>query len=551
MVLTRSLKKILEANHIKVKEPKNMKENFKTKTKASSTTTKETELSLSSLEESDEDEEEDDEYDSDESEGYDDFILEDEEIYSLPKILSSNLKLKHKFDSIVSQIKDEEPTLEKILNLQIRKKRRKQLLQKFYIYKHSYLPFTDEKYYMKEELNKLIEMFEKEFSYYRHNKKQFLALEKEKNTESDIMILKKKLLSLETTDHNKKILFQKFSALETFSKDDEFLKLLHYMKLALSLPFDKMKIYRVPKDNITSTLAKIKDKLDQELFGLKKAKEQILLYLHNRLVNPTCVSSCLALIGSPGIGKTSISKLLATIFNLPFCQISLGGITNADEMLGFSYTYVGSKPGKIARALITMQCKNGVLFLDEVDKINSNSDCMHSLLSLLDSTQNHQFNDNFFGDLHLDMSKLWYITSMNTEIQDRALSDRMYYVTLHDYNLEDKVKILQEYLLRRCLENINLKITDVIFSVEVARYFILKVSPENSGIRKVKHCLVSFISKLLFCVNNKELNVSFSLHKKKGYKNLEFPVYVDKEMIDILLLSDMEETNPSISYLYL
>ena len=47
-----------------------------------------------------------------------------EESFTLPKHLKQNLKLKKRFDTLVSRIKNQEPTLEQILQLKIRPKRK-------------------------------------------------------------------------------------------------------------------------------------------------------------------------------------------------------------------------------------------------------------------------------------------------------------------------------------------------------------------------------------------------------------------------------------------
>ena len=158
---------------------------------------------------------------------------------------------------------------------------------------------------------------------------------------------------------------------------------------ALELPYNK--IVKIKSDDTTKLLQHIRSSLDKELFGMEKVKEQILLYVHNKLMFPSTQSQCLGLIGPPGVGKTSIALCLSTILNIPFEQISLGGITHADFIKGHDFTFVGSKPGQIASSLINLKCKNGILFMDEFEKISDNKDVVNSMLHITDTSQNKNF----------------------------------------------------------------------------------------------------------------------------------------------------------------
>ena len=116
-----------------------------------------------------------------------------EETYDLPKHLKSNAKLKKRFDCLVDRIKSQEPSLEHILQLKIRSKRKVELLQQYYIYRYSTLPHSEEKYYMRKELNTFIEQAKKEYNEFCCHKKKFLTLEKHNKIENDLMLLKKKV----------------------------------------------------------------------------------------------------------------------------------------------------------------------------------------------------------------------------------------------------------------------------------------------------------------------------------------------------------------------
>ena len=91
----------------------------------------------------------------------------------------------------------------------------------------------------------------------------------------------------------------------------------------------------------------------------------------------------IALKGPPGVGKTSLIKHgLAKSLNLPFSFITLGGINDSSYFDGFSYTYEGSKCGKLCNVLIETGCMNPIIFMDELDKI-SNTDKGDEINNLL------------------------------------------------------------------------------------------------------------------------------------------------------------------------
>lgn len=499
----------------------------------------------SSLDDLIDDEEEESESEEDEDSDFeeDDFL---EEEFETPKEIRQKRNLEKRFDRLVQRIKKNEPTLEKIINLKIRLKRKLYLLQQYYIYKSSF-PYTEERYFLKKQLLEKIKYYEKEYIDYIDNKETFDRLEKSEKSEGDIIHLKSKLLGTKTNDNNLKILFQKFSVLESRgSHDEEFFKLFNWLKLSLNLPFEK--ICKLPNQNEISTFMQhIRIEMDKELYGMIEVKEKILLYIHNRIVNPYTQNFPLALLGKPGIGKTSIALLISKVLSLPFQQISMGGINNSEFLLGFDSCYVGSKPGQIAQALIQMQAKNGILFFDEFCKISENKDIVSAMLHITDNSQNHNFRDNFFGNLQIDLSTCLFIMSMNEKPLNKALDDRLNYIHIPEYSEKDKIQIVKNYLLPKCLKNLNISPSFIVFQQEAIVYFIRKVSPDVSGIRLLKQNLTDMLSKILFLINNPELKTSFSL---PVHVKLEYPFIIDTNVIDKLIVT-RNEINQSITQMYI
>ena len=73
-------------------------------------------------------------------------------------------------------------------------------------------------------------------------------------------------------------------------------------------------------------------------------------------------------VGRRRIGKTSLINSIGVALNRPVYRISLGGSNDANILNGHSFTYIGSKNGKIIDALINSKIMNCILHFDEIDK---------------------------------------------------------------------------------------------------------------------------------------------------------------------------------------
>jgi len=212
--------------------------------------------------------------------------------------------------------------------------------------------------------------------------------------------------------------------------------------------------------------------LDADHAGLKDVKERITEYLAVRkrreerglgIVGGRRGGAVLALVGPPGVGKTSLGESVARAMGRKFVRVALGGVRDEAEIRGHRRTYVGALPGRIVRAVKEAGSMNPVVLLDEVDKVGSDfrGDPAAALLEVLDPAQNHTFRDHYL-EVELDLSDVVFLATANVmEAIPEALLDRMEVVQLDGYTEDEKVTIARDHLLPRQQERTGLAAEEV------------------------------------------------------------------------------------------
>ncbi len=250
--------------------------------------------------------------------------------------------------------------------------------------------------------------------------------------------------------------------------------------------------------------------LDADHTGLADVKERIIEHLAVRKLRQQRglaegdgrnAGAILLLVGPPGVGKTSLGESVAKALGRKFVRVALGGVRDEAEIRGHRRTYVGARPGRVARALIETGTMNPVFLLDEMDKVGNDwrGDPSSALLEVLDPAQNHTFRDHYL-ETDLDLSDVLFIATANVvDSIPGPLLDRTEVITIDGYTDAEKVAIARDHLLPRQLraaglEPEELKVTEDALAAVVDRY------TREAGVRNLERQLGKLTRKVATAV---------------------------------------------------
>jgi ATP-dependent Lon protease len=266
----------------------------------------------------------------------------------------------------------------------------------------------------------------------------------------------------------------------------------------LDTMFYSMNIYRNKLNSINDMRTHSFENIDNCIYGHETAKKQIKNII-NQWITGEKSGYCFGFEGPPGIGKTSMAKLGLSkcLFSedkksRPFDFIALGGSSNGSYLNGHSYTYLGSSWGRIVDILMTKNCMNPIIFIDELDKVSNceyGKEIIGILTHLVDSTQNTLFQDKYFSGINIDLSKALFVFSYNDPSKiDPILLDRIHRIKFDKLTPFDKLIICNKYLIPEL--NKNYGFSDNYIKVdETTIFYIIDSYTYESGVRKLKQVL--------------------------------------------------------------
>ncbi len=297
--------------------------------------------------------------------------------------------------------------------------------------------------------------------------------------EAELDQLEHRLKTTEMPEHARKVAERELGRLKALpTAAAEYGVIRTYLDWILDMP------WAVSSDDHID-IAKARQILDEDHYGLEKVKERILEFLSViRLKGGDLKGPILCLVGPPGVGKTSLGRSVARATGRQFQSFSLGGMRDEAEIRGHRRTYIGAMPGRIIKCIKDAGTNNPLIMLDEVDKLGSDfrGDPASALLEVLDPEQNHRFNDHYM-DMPMDLSRVMFITTANTldSIPD-PLRDRMEIIRLAGYTEWEKQEIAARYLVPREMSNAGLSRKQISFTKPGLRRIIRDYTAE-AGVR--------------------------------------------------------------------
>ncbi len=266
---------------------------------------------------------------------------------------------------------------------------------------------------------------------------------------------------------------------------------IRYLQNLLKLPWGKY-----DKSNID--LAEAKKILEQEHYGLEEVKTRIIEALVFMTRSTNARPPIICLVGSPGVGKTSIANSVAAALQRKSVTLSLAGAQDVNIIRGCMTFYRGATPGKVLSLISEAGTCNPVMVLDEIDKMDSSrgTNLEGALLQLLDPSQNTNFTDDYFN-FPFDLSKVLFIITANS--LDRIsypLLNRMEVIEISGYTEQEKLQIANNYLMLKLLKEANLPIEQ--FKIdEIIIKQLIKHYTKESGVRDIERILRTIVQKYL------------------------------------------------------
>ena len=189
---------------------------------------------------------------------------------------------------------------------------------------------------------------------------------------------------------------------------------------------------------------------------------------------------------------------------VPFYQISVGGLRDVTYFSGSMRCWKGAHQGKFTDILIKEKCLNPIIYIDERDKVSSDTaqDIYGLLTHVTDLSTNKHIQDHYLG-IDLDLSNVTFIFSYNDPTKlPSPLRDRIKEVVFDGFNSEQKIELTKNFIIPSSLKEFGLSVNDIIFDDNVIAYAnktfqTLAEINDISGVRYLNKGYQTLIGKIM------------------------------------------------------
>ena len=261
------------------------------------------------------------------------------------------------------------------------------------------------------------------------------------------------------------------------------------------------------------------DALNRYVYGMSPLKkliaDRVMLSRHSGKM------FSILLIGSPGVGKTSVAKPIAQVFDLPFVEIKCEGL-DPTSLTGVVSSYAGSIPSVISTAFYKYGTSNVFLLFDEIDKLAVDESKVnpYAIFNTMLGPQ-RALHDEYL-DADIDCSNTIIIATANdtTAIPDYIKNRFSPILHIDNYSQDEKVIIAQKHAIPQLFKENNISSEEIIFNDDVL-HFIVQRYCDDYGARKVRSCIDSIICAVVSGWSQNKLKKPFKVTNDFVIKELD------------------------------